>query len=157
VTVQETLHINDFTVEEYNLYWINNEEQDVILNMADITTELMTMGAFEDGQNLCFRGLEGRSSEANQEYSDKYLSLVEALVLEQEESRAGSAHGRLDHDHIAALYQVWTQSCKEVAWFRAQQDQYQVHTMERTAVDGAEGVSSVDATSVADIADCDVS
>jgi hypothetical protein len=29
--------------------------------------------------------------------------------------------------------------------------------MERTAVDGAEGVSSIDATSVADIADCDVS
>ncbi|KAL3900196.1 MAG: hypothetical protein SGARI_006295 [Bacillariaceae sp.] len=119
--------------------------------MADITTELMAMGCFEDGHNVCFRGLEGRSAEANQEYSDKYLSLVEALIVEQDESRAYSTNGKLDHERIAALYQAWTQSCKEIAWFRAQQDQYQVHFMEEN-VDVEEATSQVTTDIVADAA-----
>ena len=87
VDVRETIHVNDFTDEEYQLYWISPSEQDVILNMADITAELMTIGAIEDDEHICFRGLEGKTPEGNQEYSDMYLNLVEALIIEQEQCK----------------------------------------------------------------------
>jgi hypothetical protein len=125
VDVKETIHVNDFTDEEYQLYWISHSEQDVIMNMAEITTELMAIGAFEDEEHICFRGLEGKTPEATLEYSDMYLNLVEALIYEQELCRA-SPDGRINYEHIAALYGEWTQTCKEIAWHRGQLDEHEV-------------------------------
>jgi hypothetical protein len=130
VNVKETIHVNDFTDEEYQLYWMSHSEQDVILNMADITAELMTIGAVEDDEHICFRGLEGKTPEGNQEYSDMYLHLVEALIIEQEQCKTMMSHPQLQvvdvHEHIASLYREWTQSCKEIAWHRAQLDEQEV-------------------------------
>lgn len=65
VRVRETLHINDFSVEEYSRCWITNDEQQVIHSMADITTELMVMGMVEDdGIGICYRGLECKTQRA---------------------------------------------------------------------------------------------
>mmetsp|Transcript_10842 Transcript_10842/g.19451 ORF Transcript_10842/g.19451 Transcript_10842/m.19451 type:complete len:249 (+) Transcript_10842:147-893(+) len=130
VEVRETLHINEMTDDEHELYWISHHEQDVILNMADITTELMSIGAYEDGEHICFRGLEGKTPEANQEYSDKYLNLVEAVVYEQEHSRSSAEDGSIDHERIAALYRDWTQACKDIAWYRAQLDELEARKNE---------------------------
>ncbi|KAG7368076.1 hypothetical protein IV203_030819 [Nitzschia inconspicua] len=125
VHVRETIHLNDFSDEEYAMYWITSEEQDVILNMANIIVELLGMGVAEDGEHICYRGLEDKTEQASQAYSEMYLSLVEAILQEQDQSRSATPDGVLDHDRIAALYQEWTFACKNVAWQRAQLDEYQ--------------------------------
>jgi hypothetical protein len=139
IRVKETLHINDFSEEEYCMYWITSDEQVVILNMADITTELMCMGALEDGENICFRGLEGKTEQANQEYSEKYLGLINAIIMEQEQS---SSNGTLDHDRIATLYQEWTCACKQLAWQRGQLDEYHARMDDADAVVSQQADSS---------------
>jgi hypothetical protein len=123
VQVVETIHVNDFSDEEYSLYWISHDEQDVILNMADVTAELMSIGACEDDEHICFRGLEGKTPEANQEYSDKYINLIDAILYEQEQDRI-SGREMIDHERIAQLYGGWTQPCKEIAWHRALLDEH---------------------------------
>jgi hypothetical protein len=119
VTVEETIHVNDFSDEEYYLYWITHNEQSVMMGMIDITTELMSIGASEDGEHICFRGLEGKTQQATQDYTDKYMDIVHA-VMEEQQYRLQD--GSVDHTRIAELYREWTKPCKEIALQRALMD-----------------------------------
>jgi hypothetical protein len=122
--VQETIHVNDFSDEEHYLYWITNSEQSVMMGMIDITTELMSIGADEDGEHICFRGLEGKTQHAIQEYTDKYFDIVQAVMEEQD---CRSQDGSVDHVRIAELYREWTKPCQEIALQRALIDTYEAH------------------------------
>jgi hypothetical protein len=123
VAVKETIHVNDFTDEEYYLYWVTHVEQSVMSDMTDITTELMSIGAKEDGEHICFRGLEGKTQEATQEYTDKYMDIVYSVMQEQEYRLQD---GSVDHVRIAELYREWTKPCKEIALQRARMDEDEV-------------------------------
>ena len=115
--------MNDFSDEEYYLYWITDSEQSVMMDMTDITTELMSIGAKEDGEHICFRGLEGKTQQGTQEYTDKYIDLVDSIIQEQQYRLHD---GSLDHNRIAQLYREWTKPCKEIALQRARADEDEV-------------------------------
>lgn len=124
VEVRETIHLHDFTDEDYHMYWISHAEQSMILDMADMTTALWQMGAAEDLENhICYRGLEGKSPEAVEDYTERYLDLVQGVLWAQENCM--DADGTINHDQIAELYQECTRQCQEVAWQRAQMDEYE--------------------------------
>ena len=168
---------------------MSDAEQAMILDMVDMTTALWSMGAKEDLDNhICYRGLEGKSEEAVEEYTERYLDLVSGILWAQENCRvavevqihqpssspAGSdADGeyetddtwstadtgyyctsnsessdpraatnvstiieyQIDHEQIADLYRQCTAHCQEVAFQRAQVDEYDacVFYMESTA------------------------
>ena len=186
---------------------MSDAEQSMILDMVDMTTALWSMGAKEDLDNhICYRGLEGKSEEAVEEYTERYLDLVSGILWAQENCRiavevvqvhqrsssssfAGSAAGtddeyetddtwstnddttgyyctssdsepnnghaaaaaaaantstnntssyieyQIDHEQIADLYRQCTTRCQEVAFQRAQVDEYDacLFYMESTA------------------------
>mmetsp|Transcript_29526 Transcript_29526/g.71303 ORF Transcript_29526/g.71303 Transcript_29526/m.71303 type:complete len:443 (-) Transcript_29526:63-1391(-) len=182
--VRETICLDDFSDEEYRSYWMSDAEQAMILDMVDMTTALWSMGAKEDLENhICYRGLEGKSEEAVEEYTERYLDLVSGILWAQEncrvavevqpstavsdsdaeydtddtwstsdtayygatsdpESNSGAATNtntdieyQIDHEQIADLYRQCTTQCQEVAFQRAQVDEYDacMFYMESTA------------------------
>ena len=120
VEVEETLHLNDFSEEEYQAYWISGEEFGQIIDMADIQAELMQQGEPEDPECfLCYRGLEGRSTTANETYEQVYFDMMYAVLYEQENQRE---LGYYDAESLAALCCDTTKECKLQALQKAQED-----------------------------------
>jgi hypothetical protein len=76
VIVQETLHTNNFTKEEFNSYWYTQQEYDMISKMADITYQLMKLGTPENEDNgICYRGLKTKNE-------SKQSSIIRAQLLD---------------------------------------------------------------------------
>jgi hypothetical protein len=120
VVIEETLHVNDFTEEEYRSYWFTTEECNIIIDMIEITVELMEVGQEEDDDtNICYRGLESRTAEGNTYYNTVYEYTVLSVLDEQDNQRH---HGLVDEERLALTCRAQTQMCKEFALSRARDD-----------------------------------
>lgn len=120
VLVEETLHANNFTNEEYLSYWVSDEERNVILDMIEITVQLMELGQEEDEDaNICYRGLETRTAQGNTYYDTMYQGTILSVLYEQDSQRE---HGFLDEERIALSSINQTQVCRDFALSRARYD-----------------------------------
>mmetsp|Transcript_123091 Transcript_123091/g.184099 ORF Transcript_123091/g.184099 Transcript_123091/m.184099 type:complete len:174 (+) Transcript_123091:169-690(+) len=93
VEVIEVLHANDFSDDEYHDYWLSAHEYRIISEMVDITVGLMNLGGEEDSDIICFRGLEGKTTESRVLYAHKYHELVQSVLNEQDRQRRRRRRG----------------------------------------------------------------
>ena len=120
VEIWEALHVNDFTDEEYESYWFSPEECNTIVDMIEITVQLMELGQDEGTDpNVCFRGLETRTAEGNAYYDTIYVDTVASVLDEQDYQRK---KGWVDVERIALVCQEQSQAGKDYARLRAQDD-----------------------------------
>ena len=120
VEVKEALHVNDFTDEEHEAYWHTDNEYNLIIDMIEITVQLMEMNQDEDcDNNVCYRGLETRTAAGNEYYETIYQETVLSVLCEQDEQRQ---RGVADDERIRYLCCDQTQIGREYALLRAQND-----------------------------------
>jgi hypothetical protein len=117
----ETIHVNDFTDEEYHAYWLTSDEFLMIMDMAEINIKLMQLGEKQNDTTICYRGLEGRTPKANARYGDKYYDIVASILNEQDYQQLCVFK---DEEIIASLCRDKTQKCKDTASARARKDEY---------------------------------
>jgi len=79
VYVGTTLHLHEFSDEEYSRCWVSSEEYEQQKRFADLASELyelfglLTRASSNDDDGVCVRGLEWRTPTAVATYSQLYL------------------------------------------------------------------------------------
>jgi hypothetical protein len=115
VEMHETLHVNDYTDEEVAVVWYS--ERDFAYMGADprLVLELFECGVYpgdDDDQQLCLRGLEGRTKQgARERRYNKGLGRT-AVLREQSLQECDSRH---DPEAIAREYALATKHCSAAA------------------------------------------
>jgi hypothetical protein len=117
VSMTLTLHINDYTAEEVNACWVNDEECQASKEDVKACLSLIEMGALRNDTKVCCRrGLEFQTPNgaarrmANKEIGWDAVSLVQETQREQ---------GWNDPTFLAKVYYAHTKRCLQEAHFRA--------------------------------------
>jgi hypothetical protein len=110
-TARHTLHMNDYTYDEYVACWFGPEEMNKIMDDVFCTVDLIENRLQVDDENYCRRGLE-RMTSIGSELVMHNREKARATVL-----LAGQQEGGVrDHDKVAKAYQQCTQSSTNVAY-----------------------------------------
>jgi hypothetical protein len=120
VEVVEILHVNDFTDDEYHDYWLEADACRIISEMVGITVDLMNLGGEEDSDIICFRGLEGKTTEGSALYAHKYHELVRSVLNEQDRQRR---QRRRDSTKLAKVSSHFSRDCTKAAQRLGSQDE----------------------------------
>ena len=122
VVAGETLNIEDFTPQEYESYWVNNDEFKVRTRYANIAAELFDLFGKtqeEDGDTY-YRGLENRTTVAIERYTEKYFAMILTVLNEQDFQKS---LGFVDSERVAMACRPRTYLCQQEALLRAKLDE----------------------------------
>jgi hypothetical protein len=111
VKARHTLHMNDYTDDEYAACWFGPEEMNKIMDDIFCTLDLIENMLQVDDEKHCRRGLERHTSIGSELVMHNRKKARATVLLD------GQQYGGVrDHDKVAKAYQECTQSSTNLAY-----------------------------------------
>ena len=132
VHIRKSLHLNNFTDEEFAATWYTSQEFLEIKLECQQTLQMINAGVLkEDNEFFCLRGLEVKSRAAYNERLQMRNACRSAVFQVQDMVKRGKCGEKL----ISKIYKHQAKDCKDEAYALGIQDQEAAHsTYQRLSV-----------------------
>jgi hypothetical protein len=121
VNVRYTLHINDYSDDEFDACWFSDEDYSTMVNVIKCTINMIEKKVLIDEVNFSRRGIEGRTKEATVLCWESRLTALNAVLDEQQIQLAEGAH---DDELLAIAYEECIYRSKITAYFTGIADEH---------------------------------
>jgi hypothetical protein len=120
VNVRRTLHINDFSDDEFDACWFSNEDYNTMKKVVKRTVSMIEKKVMIDEVNFSQRGIEGRTKEATVLRLGSRLTVLDAVLDEQQ---IQLAKGARDDELLAMAYAECINRSKITAYLKGIADE----------------------------------
>ena len=126
VSVRTCLHINDYTDDEFDQCWYQADECDAIKveNMQTVALVASGVKIDSDDNDLCLRGLEGRTVKGNRRRRENRQRAWDA-VLDEQDRQADT----VDEELMGNVMESVVLHCRNEAYAAALQDEIEALTI----------------------------
>jgi hypothetical protein len=132
VNVRDTLHIDDYSGDEYCACWFSPEDYKTMKNVIKCTVNMIEQKVLMDEVNFTERGIEGKIKEATVLRRESRLAAIDAVLSEQQMQLD---EGSVDHELLAIAYAECIHRSKMAAYLSTQKNMHR--PQKRTSVSKA--------------------